>query len=287
MGNEYSLRAPRRWLWLIAVGLALALAALAVPAIRHLREQPPPAAPTLRASWSAPEGLVVGASSEYPFGLALAPDGRRLVFPAGRDGRAQLWLQDLSVGSLAALPGTGGAVLPFWSPDGTRVGFFADASLKVISLDDARVDVLHAVAIPRGATWSARGDIVFTDDDGGLSVLSAAGHRGLSPDNIVGGLSPDKSPDKSVGGQSPAAARRLTSVDTAAGETAHIFPAFVAGGAYLVTFVRAGSAALQGLHLVSVADGTRTMLIGSASSGVAASEYLIYANDGALCDPLA
>ena len=138
MGNEYSLRAPRRWLWLIAVGLALALAALAVPAIRHLREQPPPAAPTLRASWSAPEGLVVGASSEYPFGLALAPDGRRLVFPAGRDGRAQLWLQDLSVGSLAALPGTDGAVLPFWSPDGTRVGFFADASLKVISLDDAQ-----------------------------------------------------------------------------------------------------------------------------------------------------
>ena len=48
------------------------------------------------------------------------------------------------------------------------------------------------------------------------------------------------------------------------------------------TFVRAQSAARQGLYLVALADGTRTRLVGSASSGVAAGGYLLYANDGAL-----
>jgi Tol biopolymer transport system component len=249
--------------------LALLLAAAIVPAVRHLREQPPAPPAPLRATWTTRADLVVGASSEYPFGLALAPDGRHAVFPAGRDGHASLWLQDLSTGSVAPLPGTDRAVLPFWSPDGTRVGVFADSAIKVIALADARVDVVHAVERARGATWTPRGDIVFTDDEGGLSLVSVARQWGQSPDKTVGGLSRP-------------AARRVTSVDRQTGETAHLFPTFVADGAYVVTFVRAEAAARQGLHLIALADGTRTRIVGSAASGIAAGNRLLYANDGAL-----
>jgi len=269
VSNEYSPGLSRAWPWLVAAALALLLAAALAPAIRHLRESPPAPPAPLRATWTTRADLVVGAGSEYPFGLALAPDGRRVIFPAGRDGHASLWLQDLSTGSAAALPGTERAVLPFWSPDGTRVGFFADGAIKVITLADARVDVLHAVERARGATWTPRGEIVFTDDDGGLSLVSVAGQWGQSPDKTVGALSPP-------------AARRVTSVDADAGEVAHLFPAFVADGAYVVTFVRAESAARQGLYVVTLGDGKRTRLAGSAASGVAAGNRLLYANDGAL-----
>jgi Tol biopolymer transport system component len=227
--------------------------------VRHLREVPPPLPPAIRATWSAGRDLVVGASSAFPFGLALAPDGRHVVFPAGRDGHAELWLQDLTTGSLTPLPGTDGAVLPFWSWDGRQIGFFADRAIKATDVEDHRVWTVQEVDPLSGAAWSPRGDLVFADDEGGLSLASRAGQ----------------------GGQSPPA-RRLTSVDRAAGEIAHLFPAFVEDGESLVMFVRASAPARQGIYLVSLADGTRTRLVGSAASGIPASDRLLYANDGAL-----
>jgi dipeptidyl aminopeptidase/acylaminoacyl peptidase len=74
----------------------------------------------------------------------------------------------------------------------------------------------------------------------------------------------------------------VTTVDPKAGEIAHLFPAFVADTAYVVMFVRAEMAARQGLYLVSLADGTRTRLVGSASSAIVAGDRALYANDGAL-----
>ena len=263
--NEYSARSSPLWLRLTLGVLAIALAVTAVPAIRHLREQPPTPPRPLRATWAAPPALTVGAGAEYPFGLALSLDGRRLAFPAARDGRVQIWLQDLGSGTLAPLPGTDRAALPFWSPDGTHVGFFADGSLKLLELDESRVTVLQAVARPRGASWNTAGDVVFTDDEGGLSLVSVGGRSQPAPPH----------------GDSPVR-RAVTRVDKAAGELGHLFPVFLNDGAHLVTFVRAESAARQGLYLVTLADGTRTRLTGAASSGVPARGELIFANDGAL-----
>jgi Tol biopolymer transport system component len=255
VNTEYSPRLSRRWPWVIAALLGAALVAAAVPVMRHLAERPSAAPAALRASWTAPPDLVVGAGADFPFGLALAPDGRRVIVPAGRAGRSQLWLQDLSNGSITALPGTDGAVLPFWSADGTRVGFFADHAIKALALQSNRTSILHAVETARGATWNARGDLVFADDAGGLSVLPAAVSAGP---------------------------RVLTSLDPASGEAAYLFPAFVASGSHVVTFVRATTAARQGIYLVSVVDGTRTRLTGAASSALYAGDQLLYANDGAL-----
>jgi Tol biopolymer transport system component len=246
--------------------LALLLALVSVPAFRHWREERPPLPQPVRATWTAPSDLTVGSGSEYPFGLAVAPDSRRIVFPAGRDGHVQLWLQDLSTGAVTALPGTDRAVLPFWSADASRVGFFADGAIKAFTLSDARISELARVRTPRGAAWSPRRDLIFTNDEGGLSLVSASEQWGQAPVSASEqrGLSP------------------LTAVDRENGELGHVFPMVLPGGSHLVMFVRAELAPRQGLYLVTIADGTRTRLVGAAASGLPAGDRLIYANDDAL-----
>jgi eukaryotic-like serine/threonine-protein kinase len=257
MVNEYSARPAGRLPWAIAALLGAALVVTAIPAVRHMREQAPPGPLPFRATWTAPPNLVIGSGADYPFGLSVSPDARQLAFAAARDGHVQLHLQDLSRGTLRVIAGTDRAALPFWSGDGGHVAFFADGALKAVDVATGHVAELARVATPRGGAWSASGDLVFTNDEGGLSRVSAM----ATP----------------VAGPAP-----LTALDRAAGEMAHLFPAFVAGERHLIVFVRAADAVRQGLYLVSLADGTKTRLIGAAASGLAVNDRVIYANDGAL-----
>src|SRR5687767_14352539 len=160
-------RAP---LWLVAViaVVAIAAAGVAVVAVRNLRARPP-SVPALRLALVPPDDLTVGGGTDYPFGLSLAPDGRRLVFPAARQGATQLWLLDLTTGDRQSLPGTEDGVLPFWAPDGRAVGFFAAGRLRLFAFEDGKVRDLADAPAPRGAAWHPNGDIVFAPDaEGGL-----------------------------------------------------------------------------------------------------------------------
>src|SRR5688572_9148782 len=128
---------------------ALIAVLLAVPAIRHWRErppEPPPPPQPLRAAWVPADGVEIGAGSDYVFGLALAADGRRLVYPAAKAGVVTLWLHDLRSGETRALPGTDQGVAPFWSADGSRIGFFAGGQLRVLDLNAGTVPTLADAA---------------------------------------------------------------------------------------------------------------------------------------------
>ncbi len=106
----------------------LAAAALAIPAVRHLRETPPPAPPETRVD------IVTPATDRSRSSFALSPDGRQIVFVASGDGASRLWLRSLATTTAQPLAGTEGATFPFWSPDSRSVGFFAEGALKRLDL---------------------------------------------------------------------------------------------------------------------------------------------------------
>ena len=95
-------------------------------------------------------------------GLALSPDGRRLVFEATTpEGRTYLWLRALDAEEPEMLEGTEGAEYPFWSPDSHSIAFFADGKLKRIDLPNGPPRTVCDAPAGRGGTWNRRGTIVF------------------------------------------------------------------------------------------------------------------------------
>lgn len=108
---------------------------------------------------------------------AISPDGSRLVF-AARDERGKNQLYIRALNSLTAMPlsGTDEASYPFWSPDGSYVGFFADAKLKKIDANGGPPQTLCDAAIGRGGAWIKGGVIVFAPGPGqALLRVSAEG----------------------------------------------------------------------------------------------------------------
>jgi Tol biopolymer transport system component len=179
----------------------LGLIALAVPAVRYLREAPPP---EIRVDLTTPPAA-------DPLSFAVSPDGTRLVFSASNEGRSQLWVRPLD--SLAAQPlaGTEGASYPFWSPDSASLGFFADGKLKRLDIPGGAAQVLANAPVGRGGTWNAEGVIVFTPSSGGPLVRVPA-----------------------TGGD-PVAVTRVES-----GQTGHRFPQFLPDGRHFVYFTLGG-----------------------------------------------
>ena len=85
---------------------------------------------------------------------ALSPDGTRLVYSTIADGRVQLFLRSLDSFTVEPLLGTDDATQPFFSPDGSRVGFFASGFLRSVALDGSSpVDVIPVSGETAGASW--------------------------------------------------------------------------------------------------------------------------------------
>src|SRR6185436_15664132 len=60
------------------------------------------------------------------------------------------------------LAGTDGADLPFFSPDGQQVGFFAAGQLKKVAVTGGAVRTLCDAQTGRGATWTDDNTIIFS-----------------------------------------------------------------------------------------------------------------------------
>jgi hypothetical protein len=237
---------------------ALAAVLLAIPAVRHWRERPPepppPPAP-LRAAWSPPADIEIGAGTDYPFGLAIAPDGRRIVYPATKAGVVTLWLHDLRTGATRELPATGQAAAPFWSADGTRVAFFAGTQLRVIDLERGDVAALANAASPRGGTWNRPGDIVF----------APSASSGLMRRKVDGSVEP------------------FTTLDTANGESNHAWPAFLDDDRHVVFAVTAADRSRAGIWIASIDDpASRSRLTAADTQPLVASGALLYLTDQVL-----
>ncbi|HET9362251.1 MAG TPA: hypothetical protein VFO58_21010, partial [Vicinamibacterales bacterium] len=140
--------------------LALAVVGLAIPAVRHLREQPPPPPPPIRLTLGPPPGTELGSGDEA-LDAAISPDEQRIVFSASNQGTTALWLRTLGSDEAKVLRGTEGAQRPAWTSAGAAVSFFADGRLRQISLSDGMVSDLAEAPSAGGAAWLPDGSVLF------------------------------------------------------------------------------------------------------------------------------
>jgi DNA-binding winged helix-turn-helix (wHTH) protein len=108
--------------------------------------------------------------------VAASPDGMRFAVVAMDDGRPRLFIRSVDRPMPVLLADAGGASHPFFSPDGTRVGFFADRRLQVVEVATGNVRALADVTSGAGAAWTGNDEIVFGGGPGGgLARVKAAG----------------------------------------------------------------------------------------------------------------
>ncbi len=195
-------------------------------------------------------GLEIGSA------VALSPDGTRLVYAARQGGVQQLYLRPLGGLEAKPIPGTEGAVQPFFSPDGQWVGFFADGKLKKISVSGGEAVSLGDANDPRGASWGSQGMIIFVPTrNSALQKVS------------------------DTGGASQPLTRFVKEEDS------HRWPEFLPSGeAVLFAAFRGGSNWNNAQILVqSVVTGERRDLVqGGTHPRYAPSGHLVYAQGGTL-----
>jgi eukaryotic-like serine/threonine-protein kinase len=151
-----------------AIGGAAAVTAIVALGAATRYWRPARAMPRLSVDVALPSQLLVAHDSL----AAISPDARSFVINASKS----LWLRSLEDGSLRALPATTGASLPFWSPDGSELAFFASGKLKKMRVPDGTPIVLCDAPNPRGGAWSRDGTIVFAPRAlDGLSKVPSSG----------------------------------------------------------------------------------------------------------------
>jgi serine/threonine-protein kinase len=187
----------------------------------------------------------------------LSPDGHVLVFIArgASGGRWQLYARRLDELKARVLAGTEGAYAPFFSPDGSSVGFFAGGQLSKVALDGGTVTPICPAEEARGGTWSEAGTIVFAPrPEGALFSVSADG----------------------------GAPAQLTTLDSASGETTHRWPQFLPGGTTVI-FTAHAESGRAGNVVAQTADGRRSVVHrGGLFGRYAPSGHLLYLNEGKL-----
>jgi len=229
-------------LWIVAAGL---LGASLGAGLVGRRAAPAKAAPLVFAI-PAPEGTRLHQA-------VISPDGGALVFAAeSPSGESHLWLRRLASRDTRRLEGTEGAREPFWSPDSRFVGFFTEAQLWKLELATGAVEALASVTDTRGGAWRPDGTIVV----GGARLNRVAAQGG--------------------------AVETALAVDSATGENAIRYPAFLPGWTHVLFYSRnASDRSRAGLWVLELDTGVRKQLTAAAASSAVyvAPGYLLYRRD--------
>ena len=180
-----------------------------------------------------------------------------MVFSAtSEDGKTQLWIRPLDGTGAQQLPGTINGRLPFWSPDGRSVGFFAGGKLKRIEISGGPpVDVCDAPN-GHGGSWARDGTILLSQT--ATSPLSRVPASGSQPIQV-------------------------TSLNTTRAETGHESPQFLPDNRHFLYYSLSVSAEFSGIYLGSLDGGDPILLLrGTSNAAFAPPDHILFWQNGEL-----
>jgi len=152
-----------------------------------LRPQKAPVPPVTRYHVELPAASAPGYGSR----VTISPDGSRIVYMGPGAGGGQLWLRTRDKVDAVPIPGTTGAVHPFFSPDGSRLAYALNGPpvLMVLRLDGGLPTELARNVGLAGGSWGRDGFIYL--DGLGRTLLKVPETGGAPtdaaiPDSVAG-----------------------------------------------------------------------------------------------------
>jgi serine/threonine-protein kinase len=239
----------------LILSLGTLLLGAAITGVALWNRKPSPPQPVSRVVITLPPGQQLAGLDNGP-AVALSPDGTHLAYVARQGSSQQIYLRTMDSLETKPIPGTEGAVTPFFSPDGHWLGFFVGGKLKKVPVSGGAALTLGDALAPHGASWGSQGMIAFAPSV--ISVLQQVSDSGGVP-------------------------QPLTRLEK--GELAHRWPEFLPGGKALL-FAASTSAinwtyAQVAVH--SVGSGERRNLLQTGMQpAYAPSGHLVYAQGGNL-----
>ena len=165
-------RARRRWDTVRLATLAVAALAIVAALWGWLRPAPTPLVNRFSLLFRSAEGLRPSATAGN---IAISPDGTKLVYIGPAEGGTRLWLREHDKLRPTPIPGTDGAVSPFFSPDGRQLGFIRNGrTVRILSLEGGPPLTLSDSINSSGGDWGSDG-YVYIEVDSGLGRIRATG----------------------------------------------------------------------------------------------------------------
>jgi Tol biopolymer transport system component/DNA-binding winged helix-turn-helix (wHTH) protein len=222
-----------RYRWLAWCGTGAAVLAVAVLMIQRSRTSGP--APLLAS-------VIIELPDEWHIldqSLAVSTDGRSIVFSASHEsGRRAIWMRPLAASDAHMLAQTEDGSSPFWSPSGDAIGFFAGGKLKLLRVREGSLRVVCDAPSDSSGSWASRGVVLFAPDAAG-AVAEVDTESGVL--------------------------RRVTKVDRANGERAHIRPTWLPDAHHFVYLTVRGD---EHIAMLASVDGDRPTPLGPVQSHV-------------------
>ncbi|MHC4486218.1 MAG: TolB family protein, partial [Planctomycetota bacterium] len=137
---------------------------------------PPPSQPLTR--FVVHPVTTIGEEALWHHALAISPDGKHLAYvDAGEGGGRLLYLRSMDEFKAKPLPGTEGAISPFFSPDGEWIGFYdkVKKKLKKIAVKGGTPTTLCEPQDFIGGSWGPDDTIIFAIERRGLWRCTVSG----------------------------------------------------------------------------------------------------------------